>query len=73
MMIDNCVTCDKHGYRGNGFVICRYYGMAEQRITRTGMNNVEHIISCPLEDDPRADRKNDYPPRWGKNPAPKGR
>ncbi|TAL29999.1 MAG: hypothetical protein EPN93_20485 [Spirochaetes bacterium] len=66
MTLEDCTLCEKHGYSGNGFVICKYYNMNEQRITGTGVNNAVNIISCPKEDDVAIDRKNDYPPRWGK-------
>jgi hypothetical protein len=69
MLLENCKTCDKHSYCGNGFVICSFFNMEEQRITRTGANNAVYIISCPREDEVMADRRHDFPPRWGQKPA----
>jgi hypothetical protein len=69
MLLENCKSCDNYSYCGNGFVICHYYNMEEQRITRTGVNNSVYIISCPREDEVASDRKRDFPPRWGQKPA----
>ncbi len=67
MLIDDCKACDKHNSHGNGFVICTYWNMNEQRITRTEANNKIVIISCPRENDLTIDNKNDLRPRWNKS------
>ncbi|TAL37079.1 MAG: hypothetical protein EPN93_06535 [Spirochaetes bacterium] len=67
MTLDDCKNCDKHDYSGNGFVICKYWNMNEQRITSSGKNDVVYIVSCPRENDLAIDYKNDYPARWNKS------
>ncbi|TAL33204.1 MAG: hypothetical protein EPN93_14315 [Spirochaetes bacterium] len=67
MTLEDCKTCEKHSYHGNGFVICHYWNMNEQRITRTGEANIVHIISCPKESDIEVDQKKEFRPRWNKS------
>lgn len=52
MKIDDCKTCKNHVMYRNGYVICNYWNMQEQRVTGNRGDNI-YIVACPQEEDPR--------------------
>ncbi len=50
MKIDDCVKCENHVLYQNGYVICTYYTMREQRITGAGESGTTYIVHCPIEE-----------------------
>lgn len=49
MKIDDCKNCKNHVLFKNGYVICNYYNMQEQRVTKT-REGVIFLVACPREE-----------------------
>lgn len=63
--LDKCKQCESHILYRDGFVLCKFHNITEQRTTTTGDNNIIYIIACPGEEEVK-DYKKIFPPRWGK-------
>jgi hypothetical protein len=50
MKIDDCKTCKNHVMYQNGYVICNYWNMQEQRVTGT-RDGMTYLIACPREEE----------------------
>ncbi len=65
MTLEKCKQCGSHILYRDGFVLCGFHNITEQRTTATDENNVTYLIACPGEEEVK-DYKKIFPPRWGK-------
>ncbi|HOT44270.1 MAG TPA: hypothetical protein PLM53_06500 [Spirochaetota bacterium] len=54
MKIDDCMTCKNHISYQNGYVICNFWKMQEQRVTGSREGGPTYIVACPREENRRA-------------------
>ncbi len=66
MTLEDCKSCNSHVLYRDGYIICDFWKMNEQRITNHGKSNSITIVSCPRENEITIDYKNDFPARWSK-------
>jgi hypothetical protein len=50
MKIDDCQTCKNHISYQNGYVLCNYWKMQEQRVTGKREGGITYIVACPREE-----------------------
>jgi hypothetical protein len=63
MTLENCKTCEAHVQFREGYVLCRYWGTLDQRITSGEAGGVVRVVSCPKEEETK-NYKEEFPPRW---------
>jgi hypothetical protein len=51
MKIDKCQTCKNHVLYQNGYVICNYFNIQEQRVTGKKDDGTIYIVHCPIEEE----------------------
>lgn len=49
MKLDECKSCKNHVLHENGYVMCNYHNVEEQRTTDNSKKDGIYIINCPME------------------------
>ncbi len=53
MPLEKCKTCKNHVSYQQGYVMCDFYKVQEQRITGKKEKDVIYIVNCPMRVDIR--------------------
>ncbi len=51
MRLNDCLSCANHVLYENGYVMCNYHRVEEQRMTGIKDKDVIYVINCPKRDE----------------------